>query len=131
MRLAAEFQTSGYPDPAPFAFAPGNRPDMLEQWEHSGDERSAPKPASAAVPSAGKLMGKDAKQGKTWKNVTDDEVDDYVKRVSHTSLHHVCTCPMSKHEKSGVIDQKLRVYGFRNLGSLMQASFLGSLLATP
>lgn len=29
MRLAAEFQVSGYPHPAPFAFAPGNRPDNM------------------------------------------------------------------------------------------------------
>lgn len=115
MRLAAEFQNSGYPYPAPFAFAPGNRPDLLEQWEQTGDEWSAPKPSSAAVSNADKTASKDIKEVKTWKDVTDDEIDDYVRRVAHTSLHPVCTCPMSNDEKSGVVDQKLRVYGFKNL----------------
>lgn len=115
MLVAAKFQNSGYPYLAPFAFAPGNRPDLLEQWEQTGDEWSAPKPTPASVPSAVKPTNKNAKEGKTWNDVTDDEIDDYVRRVSHTSLHPVCTCPMSNDEKSGVVDQTLRVYGFKNL----------------
>lgn len=113
MRVAAEFQKSGYPYPAPFAFAPGNRPDLLEEWEKTGDEWSAPKPTPAGV--SAKPASKESKEGKTWENVTDDEIDDYVKRVTHTSLHPVCTCPMSNDEKTGVVDQKLRVHGFKNL----------------
>lgn len=115
MRIAAEFQNSGYPYPAPFAFAPGNRPDLLEQWEQTADEWSASKPSPSTLSTSGKLTGKDLKEGKTWKDVTDDEIDDYVRRVTHTSLHPVCTCPMSKDEKLGVVDQKLRVHGFKNL----------------
>ncbi|KAK2613228.1 hypothetical protein N8I77_000152 [Diaporthe amygdali] len=115
MRLAAEFQNSGYPYPTPFAFAPGNSPELLRQWEQSADEWSTPQPVSSAVPHAGQPAIKKTSEGKTWKNVTDDEIDDYVRRVSHTSLHPVCTCPMSNDERSGVVDQKLRVYGFKNL----------------
>ncbi|OTA69259.1 GMC oxidoreductase [Hypoxylon sp. EC38] len=48
-------------------------------------------------------------------NVTDDDIDDYLKRVTHTSSHFSGTCPMSNDEKSGVVDQELRVHGFSNL----------------
>lgn len=117
MRLAAEFQSSGYPYPAPFAFAPGNNPDLLREWEESGDPWSAPQPPAAAPSTLGSMKhaSKDEANGKTWKDVTDDEIDDYLRRVSHTSLHPVSTCPMSNDEKSGVVDQKLRVYGLKNL----------------
>lgn len=117
MRWAAEFQNSGYPYPAPFAFAPGNNPDLLLQWEQSSDTESvSPKSTTPLLsPEKAKSIKKDTREGKTWKDVTDDEIDDYVRRVSHTSLHPVSTCPMSNDEKTGVVDQKLRVYGFRNL----------------
>lgn len=117
MRWAAEFQNSGYPYPAPFAFSPGNNPDLLQQWEQSGDAGNASPQSTAplASPEQAKSVKKEASEGKTWKDVTDDEIDDYVRRVSHTSLHPVCTCPMSNDERTGVVDQKLRVYGFRNL----------------
>lgn len=117
MRWAAEFQNSGYPYPAPFAFAPGNNPDLLREWEESGDEASSPQGPAAAllIQDSTEHTSKDIQTGKTWKDVTDGEIDDYVRRVSHTSLHPVCTCPMSNDEKSGVVDQKLRVHGFRNL----------------
>lgn len=115
MRVAAEFQASGYPYPAPFAFAPGNRPDLLQEWEQSGDEWSAPKATGTAAKTASPPTSQKPDDGKTWKTVTDGEIDDYVKRVSHTSLHPVCTCPMSNDESSGVVNQKLRVHGFKNL----------------
>jgi choline dehydrogenase-like flavoprotein len=115
MRVAEEFQNSGYPYSAPFAFAPGNNPELLREWEETGDEWGAPKPSAATATKAGSTTSKDTPKGKTWKDVTDDEIDDYVRRVSHTSLHPVCTCPMSNDEKSGVVDQKLRVHGFKNL----------------
>ncbi|KAI3396748.1 hypothetical protein diail_11710 [Diaporthe ilicicola] len=54
-------------------------------------------------------------ENKTWKTVSDDEIGDYVRRVSMSSLHVSCTCLMSTNEKSGVIDQRLRVHGFKNL----------------
>ncbi|KUI73223.1 Glucose dehydrogenase [FAD, quinone] [Cytospora mali] len=131
MRLAEGFQNSGYPYPAPFAFAPGNNPELLREWENSGEvvgnaANLVPDIAASTLPnsSAGvqenaeAIATSDTKENgnKTWKNVTDREIDDYVRRVSHTSLHFSCTCPMSNNdEKSGVVDQKLRVYGFKNL----------------
>lgn len=118
MRLAAAFQDSGYPYPAPFAFAPGNRPDLLSHWEKSGDVAApTPQPAPTALQSEYPtgVTEHSRQQPKTWENVTDEEIDDYIRRVSHTSLHFSCTCPMSNDEKSGVVDQRLRVYGFKNL----------------
>ncbi|KAI0391446.1 putative GMC oxidoreductase [Xylariaceae sp. FL0594] len=88
MRLAEKFQQSGYPYSAKLAFAPGQDPAILEKWEQTN---------------------------KTWNTVTDEEIDDYVRRVSHTSLHFSGTCPMSTTEQSGVVDQSLRVHGFSNL----------------
>ncbi|ROV97123.1 hypothetical protein VMCG_07516 [Cytospora schulzeri] len=144
MRLAEEFQNSGYPYPAPFAFAPGNKPGLLREWEKSGGEGEGEEeeevigtaanpvpdiaPPPPALPNAGAGVHEDAGEevarssdheegnSKTWKNVTDGEIDDYIRRVSHTSLHFSCTCPMSNNdEKSGVVDQRLRVYGFKHL----------------
>lgn len=119
MRLAAAFQESGYPYPAPFAFAPGNRPQLLLEWEKSENLEAAatPQPSSAESTDKGtlKILGNNEEQTKTWQDVTDEEIDEYVRRVSHTSLHFSCTCPMSNDEKTGVVDQRLRVYGFKNL----------------
>lgn len=118
MRIAAEFQTSGYPYPAPFAFAPGNRPQLLVEWEKSDQNVTAssePTPAIRSSASPIAVAAKNENTWKTWENVTDEEIDDYVRRVTHTSLHFSCTCPMSNDEKSGVVDQRLRVHGFKNL----------------
>lgn len=118
MRIAAEFQTSGYPYPAPFAFAPGNSPELLEQWEKSDQNTAVSSGPTPAVRSSSRPTATAAKcedTGKTWENVTDEEIDDYNRRVSHTSLHFSCTCPMSNDEKSGGVDQRLRVHGFKNL----------------
>lgn len=118
MRLAAAFQESGYPYPAPFAFAPGNRPQLLVEWEKSENLNAVatPQPSSAGSTDKATLkIENNEEQIKTWQDVTDEEIDDYVRRVSHTSLHFSCTCPMSNDEKTGVVDQRLRVYGFKNL----------------
>jgi choline dehydrogenase-like flavoprotein len=105
MRLAAEFQRL-YPYPAPFAFAPGNELQALQQWEEQGKSvPSAPK-KTVITSSATK---------KTWKDVTDDEIDDYMRRVAHTALHFSTTCPMGVDEEHGVVNQKLQVFGFKNL----------------
>ena len=128
MRLAEEFQNSGYPYPAPLAFAPGNRPELLAEWERSAVEAN---PNFAAIPhqKAGiegvekvdvevevkSKNGVEEKEGKTWKNVTDAEIDDYVRRVAHSSLHYASSCPMSRDAATGVVDEQLRVHGFRNL----------------
>jgi choline dehydrogenase-like flavoprotein len=119
MRLAEEFQNSGYPYPAPLAFAPGNRPDLLAEWEKSGGTKGTNQatvglhaPAVAIKQTTTHMAPTD---GKTWRTVTDEEIDDYMRRVTHTALHFSCTCPMSNSEETGVVDQQLRVFGFKNL----------------
>jgi choline dehydrogenase-like flavoprotein len=105
MRLAAEFQTV-YPFSAPFAFAPGNEMQALRDWEQAGAVKT-----SATEDTL--LQSKIA--NKTWQNVTDDEIDNYMRRVGHTALHFSSTCPMGTNEKDGVVDQRLLVFGFKNL----------------
>jgi choline dehydrogenase-like flavoprotein len=104
MRLAAEFQKL-YPYPAPFAFAPGNEYGALEDWEAQGKIASALKKTPTMSP----------KPNKTWKTVTNDEIDDYMRRVAHTALHFSSTCPIGTDQSTGVVDQKLMVFGFKNL----------------
>ncbi|KAK7734722.1 hypothetical protein SLS53_007828 [Cytospora paraplurivora] len=134
MRLAEEFQKSGYPYPAPTAFAPGNNLDLLSAWERSAPSSAtpdAPVPSGAGLDLARGINDKpiarddrtEVKEvgrpepglSRTWRDVTDDEIDDYVRRVGMGSLHASCTCPMSRDDRSGVVDQRLRVHGIRNL----------------
>lgn len=125
MRLAEEFQNSRYPYPASLAFAPGNRPDLLREWEKLSPHKSSNVPhpetiASAlAAASAKNDDGAGAKaaviEGKTWRDVTDDDIDDYMRRVAHMAFHFSCTYPTSSSEETGVVDDRLRVHGFRNL----------------
>ncbi|KAJ8128537.1 hypothetical protein O1611_g5096 [Lasiodiplodia mahajangana] len=130
MRLADRFQHSGYPYPAKLVFAPGQDPSVLEKWEKTAPVEYLPKQGSAVSSVLGAPKSHSAvqpsgqgdavaealpRENKTWKSVTDEEIDDYVRRVSHTSLHFSGTCPMSTTEKSGVVDQSLRVHGFSNL----------------
>ncbi|KAG6357708.1 hypothetical protein INS49_013587 [Diaporthe citri] len=129
MRLASEFHQSGYPYPAKLVFAPGQDPTILEEWEKTAptDYFPVPLPAAASISSAThkpqitldrekEATSENTKHvEKTWKTLTDDEIDDYMRRVSHTSLHFSGTCPMSNDEVSGVVDQRLRVHGFSNL----------------
>lgn len=125
MRIAEEFQNSGYPHDTPLIFAPGNNLGFLSEYE-KGDEEFDANPAAPEVHGADKsdaaektpvtavnTVGKE--DGKTWRNVTDEEIDDYTARVSHTSLHYAGTCAMSNDYRAGVVDQQLRVHGFRNL----------------
>ncbi|KAI1144953.1 putative GMC oxidoreductase [Nemania diffusa] len=130
MRLADKFQHSDYPYPAKLVFAPGQDPTILEEWEKAApieylprqnstvsSVSGAPKSRSTLQPGSqgGAAAETRSHENKTWKSVTDEEIDDYLRRVSHTSLHFSGTCPMSNKEKSGVVDQSLRVHGFSNL----------------
>ncbi|OTA84573.1 putative GMC oxidoreductase [Hypoxylon sp. CO27-5] len=126
MRLADELQHSGYPYPAKLAFAPGQDPSILEEWERAAPLDYLPVPLGSSVPDIQKSQvvpkpkhditaGLKSRENKIWRNVTDDEIDDYLRRVTHTSSHFSGTCPMSNDEKSGVVDQELRVHGFSNL----------------
>lgn len=132
MKLAEEFMAS-YPKPASIAFAPGANPELLAAWEKTAPSTNADIDVDGIAPAAappaagltytngegdGSFQKAEAQQSqsKTWKDVSDDEIDDYVKRVSMGSLHSACTCPMSKDEGAGgVVDQQLRVHGIKNL----------------
>ncbi|KAI1478786.1 putative GMC oxidoreductase [Daldinia eschscholtzii] len=113
---------------AKLAFAPGQDPTMLEEWERVAPIDYLPVPAQPVSSLPGSVTSQanlesptgattrhDFRRNKTWKDVTDNEIDDCSRRVAHTSLHFSGTCPMSNDDKSGVVDQKLLVYGFSNL----------------
>ncbi|KAK8054418.1 choline dehydrogenase [Apiospora saccharicola] len=111
MRIAEKWRESDYPYPVKMVFAPGQDPAALEEWE-----RGCAGGLCSGASGAGTPATSSDKASKNWKTVTDDEIDDYMRRVSHTSLHFSGTCPMSaNNEKTGVVDQQLRVYGFNNL----------------
>lgn len=120
MRLAQEFQKSGYPYPAPIAFAPGNQLEKLAEWELTADEEgqtgTAPTPAVQMISEQSKTPSESSEETeKTWDTVKDDEIDRYIRSVATVSLHPSCTCRMSNDAQSGVVDQRLRVHGVRNL----------------
>lgn len=125
MRMAEEFLTSGYSQPASIAFAPGARTELLTEMEKEF-EKDIPSSTAPAPPAPGLTLIKGAEdmsvqhkgssdENKTWKTVSDDEIDDYVRRFSMGALHASGTCPMSRNEESGVVDQHLRIHGFKNL----------------
>lgn len=114
MRLAQEFQRSGYPHAAPFAFAPGNEVDKLAQWELQTDDEPFVTAAPAKT-SQSSAASKSPDPGKTWDTVTDDEIDRYIRCMASASLHPSCTCRMSNDPQLGVVDQRLRVHGVHNL----------------
>ncbi|KAH9904750.1 hypothetical protein F4778DRAFT_770105 [Xylariomycetidae sp. FL2044] len=122
MRLAEEFQKSGYPYAAPLAFAPGVNLDALSKWEANVPNtlpkeyavRVKPEPPLNDKASSSSSSSSEIKP-KSWRDVTDDEIDDYARRVGMVSLHVACTCPMSRDRRSGVVDQRLRVHGIPNL----------------
>ncbi|ETS76742.1 hypothetical protein PFICI_12129 [Pestalotiopsis fici W106-1] len=122
MRLAEEFgEKSGYPYPAPLAFAPGVNMNVLSDWEMNVPN-TLPKEyalgrgqAIASIKSPAPKSPPPKTPPRTWRTVTDDEIDDYVRRVGMSSLHVASTCPMSNDDKTGVVDQKLRVHGIKNL----------------
>jgi choline dehydrogenase-like flavoprotein len=105
MRLAAELQAL-YPFSSPFALAPGNELQTLRAWEKLDKIEQSPVEEAVIEPPPVK---------KTWKEVTNDEIDDYMRRVGHTALHYASTCPMGTDERHGVVDQRLVVFGFKNL----------------
>lgn len=114
MRLAQEFQRSGYPHPAPIAFAPGNELDKLAEWEATAEEGQSDTAALVKAPQESAASASST-PAKTWDTVTDDEIDRYIRSVAGVSLHPSCTCRMSNDPQSGVVDQHLRVHGVRNL----------------
>lgn len=114
MRLVAESENSGYPYPAR-----SNSPPAIDSTCWSNGSRLVTSRAHRSQPRRTFQVRMSPhtkiKKWRTWKNVTDDEIDEYARGVSHASLHPVCTCLMSNDEKLGIVDQKLRVYGFKDL----------------
>ena len=127
MRIAEEIQTSGYPYDTPFIIAPGTNPDVLIKLEEQPDVFDG-----TVLPAyKSKLSHIPSKEAKTWRNVTDEEIDEYAERASQTALHYGCTCRISNSDKTGVVDQQLLVHGFSNLRIADASVFPRTLSAHP
>ena len=85
-------------DPTPDMSGIVGRPD-----KPSSEEKAAVKKQQAVVAKA------------DWRTVTDEQIDEYIKRVCVSSLHLTSSCSMSLSPEDGVVDQRLRVHGIRNL----------------
>lgn len=97
MHLSDEFSASGYPHPTPLVFAPGMDLAYLDSLF------------------AGGRINKPESRKLDWRTVSDEDIDQYVRRVCGTCLHFTSTCRMSNSPEDGVVDQRLRVHGFANL----------------
>ncbi|KAK4195866.1 putative GMC oxidoreductase [Triangularia verruculosa] len=128
MRLADEFAKQ-YPHSAALSFAPGMDLEYLDSAiEAKSDKPNAKKGGAATgVPDVAhphtQMSSSSTQQGiqdeqhriKSWKTVTDQEIDEYADRVWASALHATSTCRMSLSPEDGVVDQQLRVHGFENL----------------
>ncbi|KAK1760007.1 alcohol oxidase [Echria macrotheca] len=129
MHLAEKF-TDFYPHPAPLAFYPGMDLKYLDSIYNGTWKTYKPAKLHGPVPggkyptdeSAASASDLDlrkataaAEAGKSWRNVTDEEIDEYCKRMALSTLHYSSTCRMSAKPEDGVVDQRLRVHGFQNL----------------
>ncbi|KAG8162206.1 hypothetical protein KVR01_007971 [Diaporthe batatas] len=50
-----------------------------------------------------------------WRSVSDDDMDEYIRKYITPVFHLTSTCRMADVEKGGVVDEQLRVHGFKNL----------------
>ncbi|KAK3315711.1 hypothetical protein B0H66DRAFT_498729 [Apodospora peruviana] len=137
MRLAEEFSKTEYPHPSPMTFSPGIDLEYLDSvisvknrdwrdWNKQpdvGDEKIVPIPGSSrfagekSKPEQDAITKKLQKQVEkiNWRTVSDEEIDEYAKRVCISALHFSSTCRMALDDKTGVVDQRLKVHGFQNL----------------
>ncbi|OHW92266.1 choline dehydrogenase [Colletotrichum incanum] len=51
----------------------------------------------------------------SWRDVTDEQIDAYIKEGLLNFYHATSTCRMALEEENGVVGQDLRVHGFKNL----------------
>ncbi len=107
MRLVQEFlENSGYPYKASLFMGP-----TVNRYSNSALLRDTENldETMETIPPRG------SKVAKKWNEVTDEELDEYIYAIGATGLHFSCTCRMSLNSAEGVVDQKLRVHGLKNL----------------
>lgn len=63
-----------------------------------------------------------------WQRVSDDDLDAYARKYISPVFHLTSTCRMGKEDEGGVVDEELRVYGFKNL-RIADASILPTVTA--
>lgn len=128
MRMMDEFQTR-YPGPAPLTFGPGmdlGHLDEIYSEEIRLTGAKMPeigvKPVTALVDSIGSTVSKRVAikarnnlRHLSWRTVTEEEIDAYVRRTASSCFHVSSTCRMSVDPKDGVVNQRLRVHGFQNI----------------
>lgn len=52
---------------------------------------------------------------RNWRELSDEEIDEFAMAHITSAFHLGGSCRMAKEEDGGVVDDELRVYGFRNL----------------
>lgn len=52
---------------------------------------------------------------RNWRELSDEEIDEFAMAHTTSAFHLGGSCRMAKEEDGGVVDDELRVYGFRNL----------------
>lgn len=50
-----------------------------------------------------------------WRDLSDEDIDEFVRSSIQSVVHLGCTCRMAREEDGGVVDDELKVYGFQNL----------------
>lgn len=52
---------------------------------------------------------------RNWRDLGDDDLDEFIRASAQSVVHLGCSSRMAKEEEGGVVDDELRVYGFKNL----------------
>ncbi|ETS77919.1 hypothetical protein PFICI_09981 [Pestalotiopsis fici W106-1] len=61
------------------------------------------------------FLAPNAETNRNWRELGDEEIDEYVRSSIQSVVHLGCTCRMAREEDGGVVDDELKVYGFKNL----------------
>lgn len=119
MKIGEGLSQAGYPHPAPLVFAPGMDQAIFDRFMDEIPDPVAAESASlkemfgSTPPVLKELQFNPVK--KTWRDVTDDEIDAYIRQAAVAALHYSSSCRMSQTTKDGVVDQRLRVHGLKGL----------------